>query len=187
MLETPPSWALALVFWLHMLATVTWLGGLAAIAILVLPAAKLTLKAPRTIGLYQRHTAPSGAAGLVQPVLVDCNRFVPDECQPALQRFPFYQRTMVAGHLDQAYAGDRDGRRQRDADLGSAASHPSRFDAHRKGAGQRRRSETPAKAGNPVAADQHRSVYSDPGGDRICQSILNKKTHRNGASFVLPT
>ena len=44
MLETPPTWAIALVFWLHMLATVAWLGGLAAIAILVLPAAKRVLK-----------------------------------------------------------------------------------------------------------------------------------------------
>jgi len=43
MLETPPTWALALVFWMHMLATVTWLGGLAAIAILVLPTAKRVL------------------------------------------------------------------------------------------------------------------------------------------------
>jgi uncharacterized membrane protein len=44
MLETPPTWAVAFVFWLHMLATVAWLGGLAAIAILVLPAAKRVLK-----------------------------------------------------------------------------------------------------------------------------------------------
>lgn len=44
MLETPPTWAIALVFWLHMLATVVWLGGLAAIAILILPAAKRVLK-----------------------------------------------------------------------------------------------------------------------------------------------
>jgi len=44
MFETPPTWALALVFWLHMLATVAWLGGLAALAILVLPAAKRVLK-----------------------------------------------------------------------------------------------------------------------------------------------
>ena len=43
MLGTPPTWAVALVFWLHMLATVAWLGGLAAIAILVLPAAKRVL------------------------------------------------------------------------------------------------------------------------------------------------
>ncbi len=44
MLETPPIWAIALVYWLHMLATVAWLGGLAAIAILVLPTAKRVLK-----------------------------------------------------------------------------------------------------------------------------------------------
>ena len=44
MLETPPTWAVALVFWLHLLATVTWLGGLAAIAILVLPVSKRVLK-----------------------------------------------------------------------------------------------------------------------------------------------
>ena len=44
MFETPSTWALALVFWLHLLATVAWLGGLAALAILVLPAAKRVLK-----------------------------------------------------------------------------------------------------------------------------------------------
>jgi len=44
MLETPPTWALALVFWFHMLATVAWLGGLAAIAILVLPVTRRVLK-----------------------------------------------------------------------------------------------------------------------------------------------
>ena len=44
MLESPPTWAIALVFWLHMLAAVTWLGGLAVIALLVLPAAKRVLK-----------------------------------------------------------------------------------------------------------------------------------------------
>ena len=61
MLETPPSWALALVFWLHMLATVAWLGGLAAIAILVLPAAKYTLKPAEQlafISAIQRRLEP---------------------------------------------------------------------------------------------------------------------------------
>lgn len=32
-----PSWALSLSYWLHMLATVAWLGGLAAASLLVLP------------------------------------------------------------------------------------------------------------------------------------------------------
>ena len=43
-MQTPPAWALALVYWIHMLATVTWIGGIVAISILVLPAARRTLK-----------------------------------------------------------------------------------------------------------------------------------------------
>ena len=39
----PPTWALALIYWLHMLATVAWVGSLVAISFLVLPAMKRTL------------------------------------------------------------------------------------------------------------------------------------------------
>lgn len=39
-----PTWALWLAYWLHMLATVVWIGGLAALAIFVLPAARRTLE-----------------------------------------------------------------------------------------------------------------------------------------------
>jgi uncharacterized membrane protein len=53
MLATPPTWALALTLWLHMLATVAWLGGLAAIAILVLPAASRTLAPPDQLELIE--------------------------------------------------------------------------------------------------------------------------------------
>jgi len=42
---TIPSWALSLIYWLHMLATVIWIGGLATLAILVLPTARQTLDA----------------------------------------------------------------------------------------------------------------------------------------------
>lgn len=42
---TPPSWALALTYWLHLLATVTWVGSLAGVAILILPAMKRSLDA----------------------------------------------------------------------------------------------------------------------------------------------
>lgn len=38
-----PFWALGLMFWLHMLATVAWIGSLVAIALLVLPAMQRTL------------------------------------------------------------------------------------------------------------------------------------------------
>lgn len=40
-----PEWALLLSFWLHMLATVVWLGGLAALALLVLPWVRRSLEA----------------------------------------------------------------------------------------------------------------------------------------------
>jgi uncharacterized membrane protein len=40
----PPAWVMAVMYWLHMLATVTWIGSLAAINLLVLPAANRTLK-----------------------------------------------------------------------------------------------------------------------------------------------
>src|SRR5215216_2937614 len=44
-MTAPPSWALALTYWLHLLATVTWVGSLAAISLLVLPAMKRSLDA----------------------------------------------------------------------------------------------------------------------------------------------
>ena len=43
MITTPPAWALALTFWLHLLATVTWVGSLSAISFLILPTMKSAL------------------------------------------------------------------------------------------------------------------------------------------------
>ena len=38
-----PLWALTISFWLHMLATVTWVGGQAALSLIILPASRKTL------------------------------------------------------------------------------------------------------------------------------------------------
>jgi len=38
-----PTWVLTLIFWLHMLATVIWVGSLAAISLLILPSMKRTI------------------------------------------------------------------------------------------------------------------------------------------------
>ena len=38
-----PSWALAFAYWLHMIATVIWIGGLAALALFIIPAARKSL------------------------------------------------------------------------------------------------------------------------------------------------
>jgi uncharacterized membrane protein len=43
-MTTPAAWVMAVIYWLHMLATVTWIGSLAAINLLVLPASNQTLK-----------------------------------------------------------------------------------------------------------------------------------------------
>ncbi len=39
-----PSWALASLFWLHMLAAITWIGSLASMYVLVLPVSRRVLK-----------------------------------------------------------------------------------------------------------------------------------------------
>ncbi len=40
---TPPAWALALTYWLHLLAVVSWVGSLAGISFLILPAMQRAL------------------------------------------------------------------------------------------------------------------------------------------------
>ncbi len=42
-MSATPVWALTLAYWLHMLATVVWIGGLAALALIVAPAARRVL------------------------------------------------------------------------------------------------------------------------------------------------
>ncbi len=72
-----PGWGITLAYWLHMLATVTWIGGLAALALLVLPSAGRVLDEPayaRLLGEYQRRLDALGwfslavlaATGMVQ-------------------------------------------------------------------------------------------------------------------------
>ena len=57
----PPNWVLALIYWLHLLATVAWAGSLVAIALLVLPAMQRTLDAKTQlafIGAIQHRFEP---------------------------------------------------------------------------------------------------------------------------------
>lgn len=48
-----PTWALAAVFWLHMLATVTWIGSLVSISLLVMPAATRALRPSDRLALIE--------------------------------------------------------------------------------------------------------------------------------------
>jgi uncharacterized membrane protein len=46
-----PYWALATIYWLHMLATVVWLGGLATLSLIVIPASAKVLETAQRIAL----------------------------------------------------------------------------------------------------------------------------------------
>jgi len=74
---TTPYWALFIAYWLHMLATVLWIGGLAVLSMLVLPAAQKTLELPafaKLLADFERRLNPLGwfsvlillASGMVQ-------------------------------------------------------------------------------------------------------------------------
>lgn len=59
-MQAPPL-ALALAYWLHMLATVLWLGSLTALAVLVIPAARRVLDASAyaaLLGILQERLQP---------------------------------------------------------------------------------------------------------------------------------
>jgi uncharacterized membrane protein len=49
-----PLWEISLAYWLHMLATVVWIGGLATLTLLVIPAARRGLEAEAFAGLLAR-------------------------------------------------------------------------------------------------------------------------------------
>jgi uncharacterized membrane protein len=53
MITAPPAWALALTYWLHLLATVTWVGSLAGVSFLVLPAMKRSLEPETQLGFIE--------------------------------------------------------------------------------------------------------------------------------------
>ena len=56
-----PTFALAIAYWLHMLATVAWIGGLVALSVVLLPAARRALD-------------PQGFSGLISQVQVRMQR-----------------------------------------------------------------------------------------------------------------
>ncbi len=88
-LMTPPSiWALSLAYWLHMLATVAWIGGLVTLSLLVLPAARQSLDDQAYAGLIGTAAPPAGPARLGLPDRAGGDRHVPDERQPQLPGFP---------------------------------------------------------------------------------------------------
>ena len=60
-MDIPASWVMALIYWMHLLATVIWIGSLSAINLLVLPASQRTLDTAaqlRFISALQKRLEP---------------------------------------------------------------------------------------------------------------------------------
>ena len=75
-MTSPPIWALSLTYWLHMLATVVWIGSLAGLSLLFLPAARQTIEPQVYASLLssiQRRLDPLGWLSLL--VLVGTGMF----------------------------------------------------------------------------------------------------------------
>jgi uncharacterized membrane protein len=63
-----PDWALTIAYWLHMLATVVWIGGLTALAVLVIPSAQRSMESSTYaafLDAVQRRLDPLGWFSLV--------------------------------------------------------------------------------------------------------------------------
>ncbi|MFC2026306.1 CopD family protein [Chloroflexota bacterium] len=71
-----PTWALAIAFWLHMLATVVWIGGIVTLGIIFLPSAYRILKSKEyaaLLGEVQKRLDPISWFSLI--VLVGTGMF----------------------------------------------------------------------------------------------------------------
>lgn len=67
-MSATPYWAISVAYWLHMLATVVWIGGMAALTILVLPAARAALpeeRYPAFLQALQRRLDPLAWTSLI--------------------------------------------------------------------------------------------------------------------------
>lgn len=71
-----PTWVLAIIYWLHMLATVAWIGGLTALVVFVLPAAQKNLSVDAYAGfLFQLESRLQRLGWLCMGVLIVTGMF----------------------------------------------------------------------------------------------------------------
>ena len=99
MAQSAPAWGLTITYWLHMLATVVWIGGLSALVLVVLPAAGSALDPEayaRLLGAAQQRLDPIGWFCLL--VLVGTGLFQMSE-NPNYQGFLSIQGTWAAAIL----------------------------------------------------------------------------------------
>ena len=82
-----PDFGLALAYWLHILATVTWIGGLVALSVLVIPAARRTLQPGDYAALLDRLQAGLQRIGWLSLAVLIATGMFQMSAHPAYEGF----------------------------------------------------------------------------------------------------
>lgn len=82
-----PDFSLALAYWLHILATVTWIGGLVALSVLVIPAARRTLRPGDYAALLDRLQAGLQQIGWLSLAVLIATGMFQMSAHPAYEGF----------------------------------------------------------------------------------------------------
>lgn len=82
-----PVGVLTVIYWLHMLATVVWVGGLASLALIVLPAARKTLQGSSYSAFLQQVSRRMQQIGWLSLVVLTGTGMFQMSANPAYQGF----------------------------------------------------------------------------------------------------
>ncbi len=82
-----PDFGLALAYWLHIVATVTWVGGLIALSVLVIPAARRTLLPGDYAALFDRLQAGLQRVGWLSLAVLIATGMFQMSAHPAYEGF----------------------------------------------------------------------------------------------------
>jgi len=94
-----PAFALTLAYWLHMLATVLWIGGISTLALLVLPAASKTLDAEAFAALLERIQKRLDPLGWICLAVLAATGLLQMSANPNYQGFIAIQNRWAAAIL----------------------------------------------------------------------------------------
>lgn len=85
--EVTPYWALTLAYWLHMLATIIWIGGLSLLVLIVLPAAQSNLKSGPYVELIEKIQSRLDSVGWLSLAVLVVTGLIQMSANPNYQGF----------------------------------------------------------------------------------------------------
>ncbi|MGB9798583.1 MAG: hypothetical protein ACPLUL_00615 [Thermanaerothrix sp.] len=88
-----PSWALTFTYWLHMVATVVWIGGIVAINLIVVPLSRSMLTETAYFSFYERLLQRLQSIGWVAIAILTATGLFQMSAHPAYQGFLVIENT----------------------------------------------------------------------------------------------